>query len=137
MDRIRVLQALATGLSGFAGCVATGPKSDNSDVSTVTTYAPSTDVPNCGGLTGGAFWFDVTRVENAGAKPLQYAELPPEERSIVKTALGDGIWASCEDNDSFFSLRDRAMKRRRQTDVETVYLRYEGELYCMICGYRT
>ena len=131
MNRRRVLQALATGVAGFAGCAGTDRESDDTDVSTVTTYAPSSDVPDCGGSTGGSNWFDVTQIENAGAKPLRYAELPPQERSIVKTALRDGLWALCEDDDSFFSLRDRVMERRRQIDGETVYLRYEGKPYCI------
>lgn len=118
-------------MAGFAGCTAIDSGADDTDVSTVTTYAPSTDVPDCGGLTGGANWFDVIRVESAGAKPLKYTGLPPEERSIVRTALGDGLWASCEDDDSFFGLRDRLMERRRQIDGETVYLRYEGKPYCI------
>lgn len=125
------------GLTGCLGQRAAPDQPTESPTShTTTELAPGvttssahavTDVPDCR-----AYWVDVTPIDEVGPQPLHYAQLPPREQVIVKTAVGPQKWASCNDDEpAFFDFRDRVMERRRHIDGETVYLQYHGSPYCL------
>lgn len=144
MNRRKILGLVAGVSGGVVGCLGGGFTSNRSTVSptasseSTTAIAPgvtpapshaATTVPECD--QGSPYWVDVSPVDEARSTPLYYAQLPPREQVIVKTAVGSEKWVSCVENEAFFAFRDRVMERRRRIDGETVYLLIQGSPYCL------
>lgn len=64
-----------------------------------------------------------------GVGPIQFEDVPPEEREILRTVTEEGGYGTCNTSEAFGEFVDRVEERRSQQDGATIYSAREGQYY--------
>lgn len=62
--------------------------------------------------------------------PIQFDDLPPDEKAILRTVTEDGGYATCDPAEAFHRFLDRVLEHLdRQSDTTRIYLERAGTYY--------
>lgn len=119
----------------IAGCLSGGIPGDTSSptetIAPVTTHSTPTNVSACS--NHGLYKVDTEPVEELGPHTIEYRNQSSAARSILKTAIGPGMYVSCERTGGFEDLLERWFQLQQNTEeyIDVLWLQYRGENYCL------
>ncbi|MFB6154962.1 MAG: hypothetical protein ABEJ22_03635 [Haloferacaceae archaeon] len=140
---LRVGGGVATGL--LAGCLSvdgqpstgspartgetTGDAQTTGDAESLTDWERSTD---CDGMHDSTIRVERVRTDLGGEyAPIHFADLSPEERTILRTVTGEGGYGTCDTSEAFQQFVGRVSDHaeRQEADRMRIYLERGGTYY--------